>query len=266
VRPVARHIDESALVKSVGFPATLIHGDTAMLDRWLWLQKHLPRTNNEDRLLDVGCGSGAYVIGAALRGYEALGLDWSERNVRVAQDRARICNAHGAHFEAMDARRLDTRPDFRKAFDIVVCLETIEHILDDRKLMADISACLKPGGRVLLSTPQLYYRAITPGDNGPWLPVETGDHVRRGYTPAMLKELCDLVGLVPEEITYITGFLSQKITFALRKLSQANRVFGWAATLPLRLAPPTFDRVVTPLFDWPHYSICLEAYKPRYAG
>ena len=70
----------SILVRMFGFPATLIHGDTLVLDRWLWLKKYLPKTNNNERLIDIGCGSGSFVTGAALRGYESLGLSWDEIN------------------------------------------------------------------------------------------------------------------------------------------------------------------------------------------
>ena len=75
--------DRSPLVKIVGFPATLIQGDTLELDRWLWLKKRLPKTNNNERVLDVGCNRGTHAIGVALRGYQVLGLDWSERSQRI---------------------------------------------------------------------------------------------------------------------------------------------------------------------------------------
>ncbi len=38
----------NVLVKLIGFPATLIHGDTMVLDRWLWLKGRLYRTNNNE--------------------------------------------------------------------------------------------------------------------------------------------------------------------------------------------------------------------------
>ena len=65
-------VKKSILVKLLGFPATLIHGDTLVLDRWIWLRKYLPKTKNNETLIDVGCGSGSFVIGASLRGYNSL--------------------------------------------------------------------------------------------------------------------------------------------------------------------------------------------------
>ncbi len=259
-----KHIAQSSLVKLFGFPATLIHGDPLVLDRWLWLKRRLPKTANGESLIDVGCGSGAFTIGAALRGYESLGLSWDSRNQKVATERAKICSADGARFDVYDIRNLGDRMDLREKFDIAICLEAIEHILDDRKLMRDIATCLKPGGRLLLTTPNFYYRDIT-DESGPFSQVEDGGHVRRGYTRAMLLDLCQEAGLMCNEIDYCSGFLSQKVCFMLRKIATVNHLLGWLSTLPLRIFPPILDGVVTRAIRWPYYSICIEAYKPRFA-
>lgn len=256
---------KSALVNLVGFPATLVHGDTLVLDRWLWIRKRLPRTRNGERLIDVGCGSGAFTIGAALRGYAALGLSWDERNQSVAAERAQICKARSATFEILDVRFLASRADLRDRFDFAICAENIEHILDDAKLVRSIAECLRPGGRLLLTTPFLHYRAITVEDMGPFSPTEDGWHVRRGYTSAMLKELCEQAGLIPEDISYCSGFLSQKTTSLFRLVSRLHPILGWLVTLPLRPFPPIFDRLIASVLQWPSYSICLEAYKPKIA-
>ena len=181
---------KSALVNLLGFPATLIHGDTLVLDRWLWLKQRLPKTLTKAKLIDVGCGSGAFTIGSALLGYDALGLSWDERNQSVARERAGICGADSAKFEVLDVRKLDERKDLVNQFDVVICLEVIEHIIDDNKLMQDICNCLKPGGRLLLTTPNYDYKPITSIDKGPFLTEETGWHVRKGYTANDLEIIC----------------------------------------------------------------------------
>jgi SAM-dependent methyltransferase len=257
-------MDRSFLTKIIGFPATLIHGDTLVLDRWLWLRERLPETNNGETLIDVGCGSGAFSIGAALRGYYPLGVSWDEHNQHVAETRAEICKTFSAKFEVLDVRKLDSRPDLFSRFDIAVCAENIEHIIDDRKLIKDIALCLKPGGRLLLTTPFLLYHPIGLSDRGPFSNVENGDHVRRGYTKTMLEELCSQANLVPENISFTSGIISQKITTLLIVLSKINPIFAWIVILPLRVLPLLFDRTITGIIKWPYYSICLEAYKPRF--
>jgi len=257
-------MDKSLLAKIIGFPATIIHGDTLVLDRWIWLKQRLPVTNNEETLIDIGCGAGAFTIGAARRGYQALGLSWDERNQTVASERAEICKAPKARFEILDVRKLDKKKEYAGKYDVVLCLENIEHIIDDKKLFIDMAACLKPGGRLLLTTPYLLNRSISKYDNGPYSKTEEGWHVRRGYTVTMLEELCSNAGLAPEEFSYCSGFLSQKVTGAIRILSRIHPAFAWLSLLPLRILPILFDGLITKLSRWPSYSICLQAYKPRY--
>ena len=257
-------MNKSILVKIIGFPAALIHGDLLVLDRWLWLQSRLPVTRNGEKLIDIGCGTGAFTIGASLRGYETLGLSWDERNQKVAAQRAKICKADTASFDVLDVRKLDERYDLIGKFDVAVCCENVEHIIDDKKLFRDIAACLKPGGHLLLTTPYLFYRPMTSVDKGPFSKTEDGGHVRRGYTQAMLGELCVESELVVERISFCSGILSQKITALQRLFSKIHPMLGWGIVLPLRVLPPVFDRLISNLIKWPYFSICLEAYKPRY--
>ncbi|MGH9615815.1 MAG: class I SAM-dependent methyltransferase [Acidobacteriaceae bacterium] len=253
---------KSGLVRVLGFPATLIHGDTLVLDRWLWLRKRLPVVQLGSRsLLDVGCGTGAFTIGAARRGYRSLGLSWDKRNQSVAQQRAGICKTPNARFDVLDVRRLDERADLMGQFDVAICCECIEHILDDNKLMKDIAGCLKPGGTVLLTTPNYRFRPMA-FDNENFATVENGAHVRRGYTPEDLVRLCDASGFEVVEIDYCSGVLSQKITSMQRVIANlTSELLSWPIVLPFRWIPPMFDNAVTRAAKWPNYSITLTARK-----
>ena len=252
----------SILVRLFGNRATMLHWDTLVLDRWLWVCKRLPSNGEGKMLCDVGCGTGSFTIGAALRGYTAVGLSWDERNQRVAAERAAMCEAEKASFEVLDVRRLDLRTDFRAGFDVILCTEVIEHIADDAKIFRDMAVCLKPGGRLLLTTPYEHYRAITASDEGPFIiDRQDGWHVRRGYTETRLQELCQQAGLSVHAFSYCSGILSQKITYILRTLSRVHPLLGLAVITPLRVLPPLFDTRLTRGLRWPFYSICLEARK-----
>ena len=104
-------LDKSLLVRVFGHMATLIHSDTTVLDRWLWIKQRLPNTRDNEKLIDIGCGTGSFTIGSSLRGYQSLGLSWDERNQRVAQERAKICNVENTQFEVQDVRYLNERKD-----------------------------------------------------------------------------------------------------------------------------------------------------------
>ncbi|MGA1296931.1 MAG: hypothetical protein ACO3X1_16615, partial [Burkholderiaceae bacterium] len=167
-------------------------------------------------------------------------------------------------FEVFDARKLHLYP--RAGFSVILNCENIEHIIDDEKLMNDMADKLLPGGLLLLTSPNFFYRAITKSDNGPFCKQETGWHVRRGYTTSMLTELCERSGLRVNEVSFVSGYFSQKITGLIRLLNPRLGVpLTWLITIPLRALPLLFDKAIRGLSEFPDYSICLVAQKPRFA-
>jgi SAM-dependent methyltransferase len=253
----------SLLVRLFGWQATLHHGDSLVWDRWRWIKRRLRYTRNSERLLDVGCGSGAFTIGTAKLGYNSLGLSWDERNQRVAETRARISRAKSASFEICDVRQLDEYDHLKNAFDVVICTENIEHIIDDFRLMKAMAGCLKPGGRLLLTSPQMSRIPQNYMDYGPFPDFEDGRHVRRGYNKIMIDELCTHAGLKVEDIGYLSGPVSQTQAWLLWQIGRIHPLIGWAVTLPLRPFPPLLDPLLTWAAGYPPFCISLEAYKPR---
>jgi len=246
-----------ALVRMIGWPATILHGDPTVVDRWGWLRRHL--RPGPLRTLDAGCGSGAFTMYAARIGNDATGVAFDQRAVAAAAGRAAILGLAGsARFVEGDLRRLDEFGPGLGEFDQIILLETIEHILDDRKLLADLVDRLRPGGRLLLTAPTrehhpLYGEKVSE--------VEDGGHVRWGYTHDEMRALMNGAGLEVEAEEYVSGLVSQKLaslTFALRRLSGPG---AWAATFPLRVFHP-LDGVLTRLSGYPHLSIGMVGRRP----
>src|SRR3989344_7486468 len=157
---------ENALVKLIGYYATILHGDVAVFDRYRWLKKHL--LAGPLRTLDAGCGSGAFTMYAAKRGNEAIGISFDERNNEIAEERAKLLGINGVRFVTGDLRKLDELSCKLGLFDQIICFETIEHVLGDEKLVKDLSNLLKPGGTVLLTAPyKHYYRHLLGDDKTP---------------------------------------------------------------------------------------------------
>ena len=263
--PLTANISSSRilLTKILGSWAGLIQGDTLTWDRWRWLKSRLPETRNEERLIDVGCGTGAFTICAAMRGYSALGLTWDTTDSTVAATRAQIIGARKASFRICDVRTMDEHPDLRDVFDVAICCENMEHILDDFRLARSLFECLRPGGRLLLTTPNFLNHSISSYDLGPFKKIEDGWHVRRGYTPSSLAEVVTSAGFIVEEISYCSGFFSQKVTGFLRLFGGRMYPLGWILTVWLRPFIPVADIVFHACFRYPKYSIGIVAYKKR---
>tara|TARA_A100001015_G_scaffold308984_1_gene407572 strand:+ start:762 stop:1541 length:780 start_codon:yes stop_codon:yes gene_type:complete len=253
------------LASIFGYRLYLVLGDTLVLDRYRWLLKRLPETRETLTLIDIGCGTGAFTLASAARGYDSIGLSWDKRNQKEAQRSARKTNLSSkARFEIADVRDLHLYDQYKEYFDVCINFENIEHIIDDRKVIHDIYRVLKPGGMLLLSTPYYFYNPITSADKGPLSKDEDGGHVRRGYTQSMLRELCKISGFQIEEISSCSGFFSQKITSIYRLFFGISPFLAWIIILPFRFLPLFFDKLIKQIFGTIDYSICMVAIKPRY--
>lgn len=244
----------NVLVRLLGWPATVLHGDPMMVDRWRWLRRHLQ--GGPLRTLDAGCGSGAFTLYAARRGNAALGLSWDEGCNRVARERARILGLEGVEFLDCDLRELDRHANALGRFDQIICMETIEHIRDDRKLIADLSALLKPGGRLLLTTPDGGHRPLV-GDEA-LSEEEDGGHVRYGYASSELRALLADVALEVVSEEGLGGLVSQQLANLTRLLGALNGRLAWAVVFPLRAAQ-ALDRPLTRLLGYPFFGIGVVA-------
>ena len=246
------------LIRLFGWRASLLHGDPCVLDRWNWLRRYLD--SGPLRTLDAGCGAGAYTLYAASIGNEAIGLSFDENSNRKARRRATILDLKSVRLLDADLRDMASWQDDVGLVDQIICAETIEHIRDDQKLVADLAALLKPGGKLLLTTPYKHYKHLL-GDK--LSTNEDGGHVRWGYTHEELRRLLTNAGLVVVREDYVSGIVSQEITNVLRALSKLNKTFAWLVTLPTRLLQ-LVDAPVTRAAGYPFMCVAVVAIKEGY--
>ena len=106
------------------------------------------------RVLDVGCGRGELVIHSALRGARAVGIDYSETAVAIAQGALASHPAdvrQRASFALMDARRLAFAD---ASFDTALITDVVEHLAPAElaAALAEARRVLRPGGRLVVHT------------------------------------------------------------------------------------------------------------------
>lgn len=228
-------MDKNILVHIIGYPATILHGDVAVFDRWMWLRRNLKP--GPLRTLDAGCGSGAFTMHAAKRGNEAMGISFDERNNKIAEERARLLRITNARFITGDLRKLDEIGKTLGLFDQIICFETIEHILNDEKLVKDFSDLLKPGGTLLLTAPyKYYYKHLLGDDKTPISLYEDGGHVRWGYTHKDLEKIFNKAGIVLVKREYVSGIITALQMTLFRFLQKKiNFRVVWFLVFPLRV-------------------------------
>ena len=102
------------------------------------------------RALDVGCGGGILADSMARRGADVLGIDLSTKALRVAQLHA--LEAQTPHIAYREVSAEDLAAEMPGAFDVVTCMEMLEHVPDPSSVVKACAALVKPGGWAFFST------------------------------------------------------------------------------------------------------------------
>ena len=157
------------------------------------------------KVLDVGCGGGILAESMARRGAEVTGIDLSEKALRIAQ-----LHLHESRlsisYELQSAEALAERSP--GAFDVVTCMELLEHVPEPASMVAACARLARPGGHVFFSTlnrnPKSYLFAVLGAEYilG-LLPKGTHDYLRF-IKPSELARWSREAGLRVEAMTGMT--------------------------------------------------------------
>jgi 2-polyprenyl-6-hydroxyphenyl methylase / 3-demethylubiquinone-9 3-methyltransferase len=166
------------------------------------------------RVLDVGCGGGILSESMARLGAKVTGIDLSEKPLRVAQLHLLESDVKVDYLKASAEEHAEANP---AAYDIVTCMELLEHVPDPASTVAACAKLAKPGGRVFFSTinrnPKAYALAVIGAEYLlRLLPRGTHDYARF-IKPSELSRWCRAAGL---ETLALKGMTYNPVTDAYR--------------------------------------------------
>ena len=171
--------------------------------RLQWIAERAPLEGKA--ALDVGCGGGILAEAMAQRGASVTGIDLGDKALRIAElhqleSGARVRYVSASAEEFADAHGSE--------FDIVTCMELLEHVPEPASTVAACARLVKPGGRVIFSTINRNLKAYLLAVIGAeyvlkLLPRGTHDYARF-IKPSELTRWCREAALRPLEMTGMT--------------------------------------------------------------
>ena len=157
------------------------------------------------KVLDVGCGGGILAESMAEKGAEVMGIDMGDANLEVA--RLHLLES-GLEVDYRQVPVEKLAAEMPGAFDVVTCMEMLEHVPDPGSVIRACATLVKPGGKVFFSTinrnPKSYLFAIVGAEYLlHLLPKGTHDYARF-IRPSELNRWVREAGLETRDITGMT--------------------------------------------------------------
>ncbi|HTF96937.1 MAG TPA: bifunctional 2-polyprenyl-6-hydroxyphenol methylase/3-demethylubiquinol 3-O-methyltransferase UbiG [Cellvibrio sp.] len=159
----------------------------------------------QKKLIDVGCGGGILSESLALRGANVTGIDMGEAPLSVARLHA-LETGVGLNYEQITAE--DKAAQMPGEFDVVTCMEMLEHVPDPSSVVNACAQLVKPGGDVYFSTinrnPKSYAFAILGAEYILKLLPKGTHEYSKFIRPSELAQWLRTAGLEVQEITGMT--------------------------------------------------------------
>lgn len=116
--------------------------------RLRWIDEHASLTGK--RVVDIGCGGGILTDAMARKQADVLGIDLATKSLRVAQLHALEAGTPNVRYREISAE--DLASEHKAGFDIVTCMEMLEHVPDPASVVNACAQLVRPDGWVFFST------------------------------------------------------------------------------------------------------------------
>ncbi len=190
-----------------------------------WINTICPVANTQ--ALDVGCGGGILADSMARKGAEVLGIDLSTKALKVAQLHALEASTPRVNYREVSAEALAAEAPGQ--FDVVTCMEMLEHVPDPASVVQACATLVKPGGWVFFSTlnrnPKSFLFAIIGAEYVlNMLPRGTHEYAKM-VRPSELAAYCRSAGL---DVRHTRGMQYNPLTgrYSLNNDTSVNYLFA----------------------------------------
>ena len=168
-----------------------------------WIDRHAGLAGK--KVLDVGCGGGILAEAMARRGAQVTGIDLSEKGLRVAELHLIESKLNIVYRRVMAEEFAADHPG---EFDVVTCMELLEHVPEPASMVAACARLVRAGGQVFFSTinrnPKSYLFAVIGAEYVlKLLPKGTHDYLRF-IKPSELARAARDAELRPDELIGLT--------------------------------------------------------------
>ncbi len=176
------------------------------------------------QILDAGCGSGR-TLEELVRYGEVSGLELNADAAAVARGRG---------LGEVEIGRLEELPWQTDSFDLITCLDVIEHVQDDRVALRELRRVSKPGGWLVATVPA--YQAL-------WSSHDTANHHYRRYGRTTVRSAVEDAGWSLRRMTSFNSILFPAAA-AVRLAQRARRQNGDEPEFDLHLGPEWLNRAL----------------------
>jgi len=201
----------AALIKDYPFLRVMFYQllDIMFLRSW-YVRRELKNlriifSRKEISIYDAGAGYGQYTYFMAenLKPNKILAVDVKEEWIRDSEEFFKRRGNGNISFGIEDL----TAINYTNCFDLIVCVDVMEHIVEDTKVFKNFYNALQKGGYLLINTPSIYGGSDVHGDHDESF---IGEHARDGYSAEELDTKLQPLGFERHKAIYSYGFWGDK--------------------------------------------------------
>jgi ubiquinone/menaquinone biosynthesis C-methylase UbiE len=200
------------------------------------------KTSKNQNILEIGCGCGVYLPLLSTYAATLTAVDINESYLAEAGKQG-----SNAILKNMSAESLEFSD---RSFDVVVMIETLEHIPDDQKALREISRVLKPGGKLIITAPNKRFPFETHGLRIGRIQLRFPATVLLPFSPAYPMRLRRLMANARvysypylKKILLSYGLVARESRFLMPSLDSADNRYGLVTKFLAKVARSGFDLI-----------------------